>query len=84
MPSNTQQLVQPEGTILDLRSSITGITQQQLAGIQLDRLQLLNRYILPRLGPGVVLVGHALHNDLNALQLDHQPVIDTSLLFSYK
>jgi RNA exonuclease 1 len=79
-----QQLVQPEGAVLDLRSAITGITQQQLAGVKLDRTQLLTRFILPRLGPGVVLVGHALHNDLLALQLDHQPVIDTSLLFSYK
>lgn len=31
-----------------------------------------------------VLVGHALHHDLIALKLDHQPVIDTSLIFSYQ
>ena len=32
----------------------------------------------------VVLVGHALNHDLNALRLDYQPVIDTSMLFSYR
>lgn len=32
----------------------------------------------------VVLVGHALHHDLHALQLDPVVFIDTSLLYSYK
>ena len=32
----------------------------------------------------VVLVGHALHHDLHALQLDPIAVIDTSLICSYK
>ena len=32
----------------------------------------------------VVIVGHALHHDLKALRLDYRPVIDTSLLFSYR
>ena len=38
----------------------------------------------PILGRQVVLVGHALHHDLRALRLDYQPVIDTSLLLTYK
>jgi hypothetical protein len=79
-----QDLVQPSGTILDLRTAVTGIDHEQLQGVTLTRQQLLKRHLLPLLGPGVVLVGHALHNDLRALQLDHQPVIDTSLLFKYK
>ena len=32
----------------------------------------------------VVLVGHALHHDLHALQLDPAVFIDTSLVYSYK
>ncbi len=32
----------------------------------------------------VILVGHALHHDLLALRIDYQPVIDTSLLISYR
>lgn len=35
-------------------------------------------------GVQVVVVGHALHHDLRALRLDYLPVIDTSLLLSYK
>lgn len=33
---------------------------------------------------GCILVGHSLSHDLRALRLDHRPVIDTSLLFSFK
>ena len=32
---------------------------------------------------GCILVGHSLSHDLRALRLDHRPVIDTSLLFSF-
>ena len=32
----------------------------------------------------VVMVGHALHHDLRALKLDFLPVIDTSLVTSYR
>ena len=35
-------------------------------------------------GANAVLAGHALHHDLLALRLDYQPVVDTSLLFSYR
>jgi RNA exonuclease 1 len=31
-----------------------------------------------------ILVGHSLHNDLKALRLDYQPVIDTALIFAYE
>lgn len=36
------------------------------------------------LPPDAVLVGHGLHNDLIALQLDTAQLIDTSMLFAYK
>jgi hypothetical protein len=34
-------------------------------------------------GPPAVLVGHDLRNDLKAVRLDHFPIIDTALIFSY-
>lgn len=43
----------------------------------------VRRDIAAMLSPQTILVGHALHHDLAALHLDHQPVIDTALLFSY-
>lgn len=35
-------------------------------------------------GRPVVLVGHSLHHDLAALRLDHQPVIDTAMLYGFE
>ncbi|KAI8469105.1 MAG: hypothetical protein J3K34DRAFT_522384 [Monoraphidium minutum] len=78
-----KELVQPEGEIIDLRTPITGITPAHLEGITLRRKAAAAR-LAALLGPGVVLVGHSLSADLAALKLDHQPVIDTALLFSYK
>jgi hypothetical protein len=40
--------------------------------------------VVKLLSGNVVLVGHSLDNDLKSLQLDFQPVIDTSFLFRYK
>ncbi len=35
-------------------------------------------------GVPTILVGHALNHDLEALRLDHQPCIDTALIFCYQ
>lgn len=40
--------------------------------------------VLKLMQGNVVLVGHALHHDLHALQLDPIAVIDTSLICTYK
>jgi RNA exonuclease 1 len=78
-----QELVQPPSQVLDYRTALTGITAEQLQGVTLTRKAAAAR-VAQLLQPGTVLVGHSLHYDLQALQLDHQPVIDTALLFSYE
>ena len=50
----------------------------------MSKSQDAQRNVLEAMEGRVVLVGHALHHDLRALRLDYQPVIDTSLLFSYQ
>lgn len=78
-----QELVQPSAEVVDYRTELTGISAAQLAGVSTDRKAVAKR-IKKLLKPGTVLVGHSLQYDLQALQLDHQPVIDTALLFSYE
>ncbi|GBF94254.1 hypothetical protein Rsub_06524 [Raphidocelis subcapitata] len=78
-----RELVKPKGKILDLRTAITGIGPADLEGVTL-RPRDAARRLAALLGPDTVLVGHSLSADLAALQIDHQPVIDTALLFSYK
>lgn len=45
---------------------------------QRDLLQLLGS------PASTIVVGHSLHNDLRALRLDWEPVLDTALLFGYR
>lgn len=58
------------------------MTEEALRGVAVRRRD-VRRDIGALLSPQTVLVGHALHHDLAALRLDHHPIIDTSLLFSY-
>lgn len=78
-----QELVRPRGEIVDLKSDLTGISMDDLEGVSTRQRDVTAR-LAPLLSPETILVGHSLHADLRALQLDHQPVIDTSMLFSYR
>mmetsp|Transcript_29516 Transcript_29516/g.76530 ORF Transcript_29516/g.76530 Transcript_29516/m.76530 type:complete len:776 (-) Transcript_29516:1184-3511(-) len=84
-------LVRPRGTIVNLRTELTGITTEDLeTKPTVTRTQARKRVKALLLESWrahkqpTILVGHALHHDLLALRLDHQPVIDTSLIFSYR
>ncbi|GLI60667.1 hypothetical protein VaNZ11_002868, partial [Volvox africanus] len=84
-----QSIVRPEGRIKDLRTALTGVTEADLVSIKVTAKDAQRAVCKLLEGDGsngrpVVLVGHALHHDLMALRLDHQPVIDTSLIFSYR
>eukprot|EP00877_Chromochloris_zofingiensis_P001750 jgi/Chrzof1/11576/Cz06g00240.t1 len=78
-----KELVRPRGEIVDLKSDLTGISMDDLEGVSTRQRDVTAR-LAPLLSPETILVGHSLHADLRALQLDHQPVIDTSMLFSYR
>ncbi|EFJ44915.1 hypothetical protein VOLCADRAFT_94683 [Volvox carteri f. nagariensis] len=81
-----RQLVRPTGRIKDLRTALTDAQKAVRKLLQPDRGGANGSLEAGRGGGGggerpVVLVGHSLHHDLTALKLDHQPVIDTSLIF---
>ncbi|KAI1896182.1 hypothetical protein AGOR_G00092170 [Albula goreensis] len=74
------ELVKPERRILDYRTRFSGITKALLKPVKtrLQDVQVKLKEALPR---NAVLVGHSLNNDLQALNVIHPHVIDTSLLF---
>lgn len=73
-------LVKPQNRVLNYLTKFSGITAAMLRPITttLREVQEKIRKLLPA---NAVLVGHSLNNDLIALKLIHQHVIDTSLLY---
>ncbi|XP_020498848.1 RNA exonuclease 5 [Labrus bergylta] len=74
------ELVKPQRQILNYLTKFSGITAAMLRPIKttLRDVQAKLRTLLPS---DAVLVGHSLNNDLMALKLIHQHVIDTSLMY---
>ncbi|KAM4751438.1 RNA exonuclease 5 [Anableps anableps] len=73
-------LVKPQNRVINYLTKFSGITAAMLRPITttLRDVQAKIRTLLP---DNAVLVGHSLNNDLVALKLIHQHVIDTSLLY---
>ncbi|XP_058080175.1 small RNA degrading nuclease 1-like isoform X3 [Magnolia sinica] len=76
------KLVNPNKAVADYRTEITGISAKDLEGVTSSLID-IQKSLKKLLSHGTILVGHSLHNDLQALKLNHARVIDTSFIFKY-
>ena len=76
-------LVKPDWPVTDYRTWVNGIEQDHLREVQFT-LRHAQAFLMALCSDQTVLVGHALHNDLRALQMDHSCNADSALLFSVK
>ncbi|NXP81140.1 REXO5 exonuclease, partial [Ramphastos sulfuratus] len=75
------ELVKPETTVVNYRTKYSGITKKMLLPVK-TRLADIQSRLKKMLPHDAVLVGHSLNSDLQALEMIHPSVIDTSLLFA--
>jgi len=77
------EFVKPEGKVIDYRAEISGIGPADLAPAAHD-FESAQAEVVKLLNPGVILIGHGLYHDLEALKIDHKRVIDTALIFKHQ
>ncbi|XP_031831329.1 putative exonuclease GOR [Nomia melanderi] len=78
-----QTLVRPESPILDYNTRYSGITEEDMRNVT-TTLADVQKTMLTMFSEKTILVGHGLENDLRSLQLLHDTVIDTTVIFPHR
>jgi RNA exonuclease 1 len=76
-------LVKPSWPVTDYRTRINGVTKEHLDPVEFT-LRHAQAFMMALCNEETVIVGHALHNDLVALNMEHDVVADSSFLFHAK
>mmetsp|Transcript_17079 Transcript_17079/g.39255 ORF Transcript_17079/g.39255 Transcript_17079/m.39255 type:complete len:555 (+) Transcript_17079:120-1784(+) len=76
-------LVKPAWPVTDYRTRINGIKKENLDNVEFT-LRHAQAFMLKLCSQETVIVGHAVHNDLVALKMEHDVVSDSSFLFRAK
>ncbi|KAL3906821.1 MAG: hypothetical protein SGILL_009121 [Bacillariaceae sp.] len=73
-------LVKPQWPVTDYRTRINGVTKEHLDPVEFT-LRHAQAFMMALCSEETVVVGHAVHNDLVALHMDHDVVADSSYLY---
>jgi RNA exonuclease 1 len=76
-------LVKPSWPVTDYRTWINGVTKEHLDSCEFT-LRHAQAFMMALCSEETVIVGHAVHNDLAAINMEHDVVADSSFLFTAK
>ncbi|GMK55225.1 hypothetical protein CspeluHIS016_0202810 [Cutaneotrichosporon spelunceum] len=76
------ELVRQRHRVLDCNTRFSGVVEKDLESAAMD-LDAVRKAACSFIGPQTIVVGHGLENDLRALRLLHDRVIDTAILFPH-
>ena len=77
------QFFKPDCKITNYNTQFSGITEEILKDVT-KNVKNLHQDLLKIIDVNTILIGHSLENDLHAMKIIHQNVIDTSILFARK
>lgn len=74
--------VKPRFPVLDYNTRFSGITADNLGNEAAISFEQLKYQLSTLISPATILIGHSLENDLRVLELFHDRIIDTAILYS--
>ncbi|KAH8414688.1 hypothetical protein KR215_000111 [Drosophila sulfurigaster] len=78
-----EHYVRPDADIVDYNTRYSGVTAKDLKSCGVKTLAEVQRDLLELIDADTILIGHGLDNDLRALRLVHNTLIDTSIAFPH-
>lgn len=71
-------LVKPKGIVIDLNTRYSGVAKIEPHAVSFEKLmEVLGKHM----NSNTILVGHGLENDMNAMRLIHEKIVDTAILY---
>ncbi|KAH1169181.1 RNA exonuclease 1 homolog isoform X2 [Mauremys mutica] len=76
-------LVKPDNEIIDYNTRFSGVTEEDLKNTS-SSIRDVQAILLNLFSADTILIGHSLENDLFALKLIHNTVVDTAVVFPHR
>jgi len=78
-----ESLVRPDNDIIDYNTRYSGISAKDFANGQHKNIKEVQNDLMGFVNAETILVGHGLENDLRALKLIHNTILDTTAVFPH-